>query len=121
MVILVLVWLAAFVLSCAAVWLHVIRHRTKGLAMAFLCPVGGAMMYGFLMAAVGLAEGFWRTGSSGLWTILVIAILGLILEVFGWRAVLRPRTHVGHCRGCGYDLAGLSTCPECGRPASLSP
>ncbi len=31
-------------------------------------------------------------------------------------ATRRRRTARGRCPGCAYDLAGLTTCPECGHP-----
>lgn len=34
------------------------------------------------------------------------------LAILRWRAANRER--VGRCRVCGYDLAGLGVCPECG-------
>ncbi|MEZ6235310.1 MAG: hypothetical protein R3B68_14070 [Phycisphaerales bacterium] len=36
-----------------------------------------------------------------------------------WRSSRRVRR--GRCRECGYDLAGLPTCPECGRDAPPRP
>lgn len=35
-----------------------------------------------------------------------------------WRTALLCRHPRGHCPHCGYDLATLPTCPECGRPRS---
>lgn len=109
-----LAWLAAFIVSCAAVVLHAVRHRTRGLAMSLRCPLGAALMFGFVSVAVGLAEGAWGFRSSGLWIAMSAGTAGLALEVLGWRAVLRQRIRFGQCRSCGYELGGLSTCPECG-------
>lgn len=40
----------------------------------------------------------------------------LVLGCLAWRT--RPRRILpGHCHHCGYDLRGMTPCPECGRPA----
>ena len=41
-----------------------------------------------------------------------------VVPVFGIPALRRwRRRRRGRCVGCGYELAGLATCPECGRIA----
>jgi hypothetical protein len=51
-----------------------------------------------------------------LWIVLVLMSLPTCLAWWGW-ARARWRARIGKCRGCGYDLAGISTgvCPECGK------
>jgi hypothetical protein len=46
-----------------------------------------------------------------------LAGVGVIASYFGLRGL--SRKGAGCCRGCGYDLRGLSSgaCPECGRTA----
>lgn len=40
----------------------------------------------------------------------------LLVQTFrGWRRAYRREN--GRCIGCGYELAGLAACPECGREA----
>ncbi len=111
----VLAWMAVMLLSFAAIGLHAARHGARGLATSLLCPLGGTLMYGFISAFIGLAEGVWGFRSPGLWIAIAFGVAGAALEVLGWRAVLRSRIRAGHCPRCGYDLAGLSVCPECGR------
>ncbi len=115
----VLAWVAVMLLSSAAVGLHAARHGARGLATALLCPLGAALMFGLISAFIGLAEGVWGFRSPGLWIALAFGVAGAALEVLGWRAVLRSRIRAGQCRTCGYDLAGLSVCPECGRSMPL--
>ena len=38
--------------------------------------------------------------------------------VYAWRARRDPRPRAGECPACGYPLAGLDPCPECGRSAA---
>jgi len=48
------------------------------------------------------------------------ALAPLALSWLALYAITRRLHAPGHCRRCGYDLAGLpasSPCPECGRPA----
>jgi hypothetical protein len=43
-------------------------------------------------------------------TLVVFGVLSILAR---WRASLRRR--VGLCAACGYELAGLRTCAECGK------
>lgn len=46
--------------------------------------------------------------------LLIVIVGGAALVVLRLRR--RARSGPGRCRGCGYDLAGISgPCPECGR------
>jgi hypothetical protein len=54
--------------------------------------------------------------SIPLWIPLVLVSIPMGLAWRGWLRT-RRRQRTGKCRGCGYDLAGLSggqPCPECG-------
>ena len=55
-----------------------------------------------------LAVGF--TVNVLLHTLVVFGVLSLVAK---WRASRRRR--VGECAACGYELAGLRTCAECGK------
>jgi hypothetical protein len=48
----------------------------------------------------------------------LIAGAGLWFAAFGWREVrLAMRAKRGRCLACGYPVAGLGRCPECGQSA----
>lgn len=51
-------------------------------------------------------------------TLLYAAIVGVVAGLVMLIGPLRRRRRVrrGLCPRCGYDLAGLETCPECGAP-----
>lgn len=50
------------------------------------------------------------TANVLLHTLVVFGVLSILAR---WRASLRRR--VGQCAACGYELAGLRTCAECGK------
>ncbi len=116
-----LAWAAAQVLSPAAVILHLVRHGTRRLWLAFLCPLGAFLAFGLDSAAIAQAESSWSLAPRGLHFAAAVGVLGIALQVIGWRAVLRRRPGPGACRACGYDLHGMDRCPECGKPTVLGP
>lgn len=48
---------------------------------------------------------------------LFFGVLFLVMFILPGRAKIARRRRLGLCLACGYDLAGLSKCPECGRAA----
>lgn len=72
-----------------------------------------AVSYGFLFEPWFEIERSPRVGfvSVPLWAPL------LALGALAWRS--RPRrVHPGCCQHCGYELRGVTLCPECGRPGA---
>ena len=55
-------------------------------------------------------------------TMFYASLIGGIWLASGWlKRCLQPRP--GHCPACNYDLTGLapgSTCPECGKPSTVT-
>lgn len=49
---------------------------------------------------------------------LFFGVLFLVMFVLPGRAKIARRRRLGLCLACGYDLAGLAKCPECGLAAS---
>lgn len=49
---------------------------------------------------------------------LFFGVLFLVMFILPGRAKIARRRRFGLCLACGYDLAGLATCPECGLAAS---
>jgi hypothetical protein len=115
----VLAWVLVCIASVIAVVLQLVRHRARRIGLSLLCPIGAALTFGFVSAAMGLGERVWGVQSPGLWIALAAGAVGVPLQVVGWRAVLRPRIGPGQCVGCGYDLAGLARCPECGLDVAM--
>ncbi len=52
--------------------------------------------------------------------VFALGVSGLPAIALWWMG--RRRTRVGHCAGCGYDLAGLRSgrCPECGTTVRMA-
>lgn len=121
-----LAWLLVFLISCAAPILHLVRHRGRGsgvggwaggIVAALQAPVGAGFMLGLVMAYIGLAEKTWSWSSTELWMLVLLGVLGIPLQIIGWRAALRPALRPGQCLACGYAMQGLASCPECGPQA----
>lgn len=57
----------------------------------------------------------WGVSSPGVWRVnipLWVPLAGaLAIAAWGWRG---RRKRPGTCERCGYELGGLSRCPECG-------
>lgn len=69
---------------------------------------------GLLWPRIGARPGHWGRGYIPLW--LPFLIVATPTALLWWRD-RRPRRYPpGHCRFCGYDLAGnvSGICPECG-------
>lgn len=64
---------------------------------------------------------FARCTASLLISTIGLAACGAVVA-FGIRWWRCPRYSSGHCVRCGYSVEGLKigTCPECGRPTSIS-
>lgn len=45
---------------------------------------------------------------------IFFGVLFLVMFILPWRAKIARRRRLGLCLACGYDLAGLARCPECG-------
>ncbi len=116
-----LVWISAALASVAAVAISLARHGLREFWRALLCSLGTVLMAGFVLAAIGASEGYWTARSPGLWIMTTAGLLGIGLQILGWRAVLRPRAGPGRCKGCGYDITGLARCPECGAEVATTP
>lgn len=110
-------WIAAALASVAAMAISLARHGLRDFWRALLCGLGTVLMAGFVPAAIGASEGYWTARSPGLWILTAAGLLGIGLQILGWRAVLRPRAGPGQCRRCGYAVNGLARCPECGAEA----
>jgi len=61
----------------------------------------------------------WHVGACGLWVVVFFVTVWLINPQYRrrnyrrrLRAWMRTRSD---CAWCGYELAGLERCPECGR------
>ncbi len=114
-VLVILLCLFAGLAALIGVGVQALRHGERWMWGWLLLPAGAIMMLGgFAPASIGLAEGAWTGSSVGLWCALAVGTVGVAFQVLGWRAVLRPPLGAGHCLACGYDLAGLERCPECG-------
>ena len=48
---------------------------------------------------------------------IFFGVLCLVMFILPRRATIARRRRLGLCLGCGYDLAGLARCPECGLTA----
>ncbi|MEL7474446.1 MAG: hypothetical protein AAGK04_14105 [Planctomycetota bacterium] len=60
------------------------------------------------LATVGaFADGSW---STGYWTWAVTLVIAFAASWWGPQRSFASE----HCQRCGYNLAGVSTCPECG-------
>lgn len=111
--VLILAWMVLVLISCGAVVVHYLRHRTRRLAWSLLCPIGAVLCFGFLSVLIGLVEQGLRP--TTFWLALCIGLVGVLLAVIGWREVLRTPRRPGECIACGYPIQGLKVCPECGR------
>lgn len=49
---------------------------------------------------------------------IFFGVLFLVMFILPGRAKIARRRRLGLCLACGYDLAGLAMCPECGLAAS---
>lgn len=98
------------------VGVQAVHHGTRMSWRWLLLPIGALLSFAFFPASIALAEGHWSAGDLRLWATVAVGLAGVLSQIAGWRAVLRPRLLPGHCPACGYNVAGLSMCPECGRP-----
>lgn len=111
-------WCASLLVALAAIACRAIRFRGRGMAMVLLTLPGCVLMFAGVAASIGLAEGVWTGRSLAFWVFVGIGLSGLGLMTIGVRSALERPIPAGHCRGCGYDLAGLAVCPECGRSSA---
>lgn len=91
------------------------RHRVKWLMfpLMFALFVSGSLLHRYAGAG-------WPAWVRIAFPSSVAAVVGAGYAVFLIRTARRylPAELPGHCRGCGYDLAGnvSGVCPECGKP-----
>ena len=110
----IVLWLLVVLASCVAVVFHISRHGRRWIGVALLAPLGAVLTFGFVSALVGILESSWTPLHAGFVVAIVCGIVGALLCVIGWRAVLRPRTRAGDCPNCGYPVGVATKCPECG-------
>lgn len=114
-ILVILLCLLASLAALVGCGVQALRHGSRRMWAWLLLPAGSLLMLaGFAPASIGVAERTWNSSSVGLWIAMFIGTVGVVFQILGWRAVLRPRLGPGHCQECGYDLAGLDRCPECG-------
>lgn len=90
--------------------------RVRGV-WGLLCPLG-VLMFAAITDALGPIP---RMGGEAQFDRLVemgtsaaMALLGVALAVVGWIKTHPRQFPAGCCQKCGYDLRGLTRCPECG-------
>jgi hypothetical protein len=69
----------AIVLAALLLW----RRRLAGLGHAALVLTGSLLCWGFVSAAVGLAENFWSVSSAGFLAATAVGVVGAGLFVLG--------------------------------------
>ncbi len=116
-ILVIMLCLLAGLAALVGIGVQAIRHGARRVWTWLLLPLGGLLVFAFIPASIGFAEGVWGVRSPVLWLLLSVGTIGVACQVFGWRAVLRPRLGPTQCTECGYDTAGLDGCPECGRRA----
>lgn len=110
----IFLWLLLVLASCVAVGFHIYRHGRRRIGVALLTPLGAVLTFGFVSALIGVLESGWTPWRAGFVIAIVCGIVGVLLCVIGWRAVLRPRVRNGDCPNCGYPVGVATKCPECG-------
>ena len=86
-----------------------IRAEAVGIDSGIRVPRGsGPAAFESFLPLRPLAAGF--VVNTLLHTLVAFGVLSLVAR---WRASRRRR--VGECAACGYELAGLHTCAECGK------
>jgi len=93
----------------------------RSVAAGFYKYKGGQTEWGSFDVVVGgreyylpyrpIVPGF--LANTGIWTGAWMLVLAPVVLLAAWWRRARRRKR-GACPGCGYELAGLSGCPECG-------
>jgi hypothetical protein len=96
------------------------RHGIRPPWSWLLLPIGALMTFAFIPVSIGLTEGAWAFGDLRLWAAVGIGSAGVLGQVGGWPAVLRPRLRPTQCSACEYEMGGMLRCPECGWRRDLS-
>lgn len=109
--------LACIVSAMAAligVGVQALRHGPRLVWGWLALPLGALLTFAFIPASIGLAEKTWGAASIALWLTLATGTAGIVLQVIGWRAVLRTPLRPTQCPVCEYERGALVRCPECG-------
>jgi len=114
----ILACVLAGLFALAGIGVQAVRHGSRLVWQWLLLPLGALLIFAFIPASIGFAEGVWSAGAPRLWTTVGLGSTGVLCQILGWRAVLWPRLRKTQCPGCEYPTDGLSRCPECGRPVS---
>ncbi|MBL8963406.1 MAG: hypothetical protein KF787_00845 [Phycisphaeraceae bacterium] len=117
-ILVILLCIAAGLAAIIGIAIQAFRHGGRLAWRWLLLPIGVLLSFAFIPASIGFAEGVWKTGHLELWMTIGVGSVGVLFQVLGWRAALRPRLSKGQCPACEYAIEGLSRCPECGRPCS---
>ncbi len=116
----VLAWGAVFLASILAPIVHAVRHGRRRVGTSFFAPLGAILSTAAIIAAIGTLEP--GALSPAMATILaLVGFVGLVFIWLGWRAVLRPIPGPTDCPACGYAMANLPRCPECGHTPTPAP
>jgi hypothetical protein len=106
----------AGLIAVVGIGVQAMRHGPRLVWRWLLLPLGAFLSFAFIPASVAFAEGVWGADNPRLWVAVSLGSVGVLFQILGWRAVLRPRLRPAQCPGCEYHMDGLSRCPECGRP-----
>ena len=113
--------ISAFLVCCqlsligiAACLVGIVRLGPRFAIGAVSSIAGALMVWGGYVALIGILERTWTLRSAGFWLASLVGCAGLWLLVMGVRRAAARRFGPGRCARCGYELAGLSPCPECG-------
>lgn len=117
-ILVILLCIVAGLAAIIGIAIQAYRHRGRVTWRWLLLPIGVLLAFALVSASIGFAEGVWKAGNPRLWVAIGVGSVGVLFQVLGWRAVLRPRLRKGQCPACEYAVEGLARCPECGRPCS---
>ena len=112
----ILLWLLLVTASCAAPFVSMRRNGRRNIGRALLAPAGALLAFGIPSATIGAFESSWTPLRVGFVLAIGCGVVGLILCVIGWRAVIQRRARADECSHCGYPVGVATTCPECGKP-----
>lgn len=113
-ILLILLCVLSGVAALFGIAIEAFRHRDLRGRKWLLLPLGVLLSFALVVARIGFAERVWGATHPMLLLMVALGVIGVACQVAGWRAILRPRLGPPQCVKCGYDLKGLSGCPECG-------